>query len=352
MTADRPRVRKSFEIQQLEERTLFSTQVPITEPSNVTATALNPHSALISWADNSVNETSFVVVRTTDFITSEIVIKTQANTTSFIDNTLDPGTSYFYYVYAHSNVVGDSFQSNFASVTTPPVSLAQVIDRTLNVNRDADTDLVQIDKNASSTLVTVNGNVFGFANSTFDRIAILASATDNGMTIDSYGSAVVRGTANDDLVGVSQSLGIYYFKLNNAVFTVTQGAISRISVLTYTGADRISLGDGINGAIVSSGEGDDTIFGSVGPDRLDGGAGNDSIKGNAGNDVILGGAGDDTLYGQAGNDYLEGADGNDRLIGGDGNDVLSGGVGNDRLYGEFGLDTLVGGGGHDLLAQD
>lgn len=61
------------------------------------------------------------------------------------------------------------------------------------------------------------------------------------------------------------------------------------------------------------------------------GAGNDGLYGNAVANALNGGAGQDLLWGLGGNDRLLGAAGNDTLRGGLGDDTLTGGQGQDRF---------------------
>ena len=81
-------------------------------------------------------------------------------------------------------------------------------------------------------------------------------------------------------------------------------------------------------------ESDDELYGF--DDR------NDLISSGAGNDKLYGLFGDDTLAGGEGNDVLNGSDGDDTLIGGVGDDVLKGGVGSDSYL--FGI-----GDGRDIV---
>ena len=153
--------------------------------------------------------------------------------------------------------------------------------------------------------------------------------------------------------------------------------------------------------VLTTGAGDESLYGGSGNDILTSGAGDDSLQGDAGNDILDGGAGDDdatfdygsstsdltldatdttrwkqnsngtwssgtgagyeyqrfvadgetdyfkniedfTLIGGSGDDKLYGGDGWDRLYGGDGNDVLTGSGG--YLYGGAGNDVLTGSG--------
>lgn len=77
---------------------------------------------------------------------------------------------------------------------------------------------------------------------------------------------------------------------------------------------------------LSSGSGNDRLFGDQGTNRLSAGAGQDWLDGRGGHDTLFGGAGNDTLLGGAGDDRLYGGAGADRLIGGQGMDRLYGGT--------------------------
>ena len=94
-------------------------------------------------------------------------------------------------------------------------------------------------------------------------------------------------------------------------------------------------------ALVSGGDGNDRIRGSLGNDTINGDSGDDVIFGYDGDDRLNGGIGNDSVHGGNGNDTLWGESGDDRLNGGDGNDVLFGGQGTDYLVGGKGADTYV-----------
>jgi hypothetical protein len=117
-------------------------------------------------------------------------------------------------------------------------------------------------------------------------------------------------------------------------------------------------------AQISSGEGNDTIWGGGGMDSVDAGDGNDLIHAGG---TITTGDGDDTVWATGAHDKIYAGSGNNLLIGGPGNDVIYGGSGNDTIiagggtdkivagtgdtvaYGSNGPDTLVGGAGQDTL---
>ena len=95
-------------------------------PSGLTITTLQSAKIVITWSDNSNNETGFKIQRKeatggyTDFTT------TGANVTQYSDTIVTDGTSYYYRVCA-TNAAGDSAYSNEVSGITPlliPTSLS------------------------------------------------------------------------------------------------------------------------------------------------------------------------------------------------------------------------------------
>jgi Ca2+-binding RTX toxin-like protein len=77
-------------------------------------------------------------------------------------------------------------------------------------------------------------------------------------------------------------------------------------------------------AILSGGNGNDTLNGTNDNDTLDGGAGNDTLFGGRGDDTVIGGQGSDQAFLGAGNDTFI-------WFPGDGSDVVDGGAGFDTL---------------------
>jgi hypothetical protein len=106
-------------------------------PSNLTATAASATQVNLTWTNNATNQTGFHIDRATDSaFTQNLVTQTAAaSATSFVDSGLTTGTTYYYRVRAF-NAVGDSANSNTASVTTPtlpaPVSNLHVTKVTFN----------------------------------------------------------------------------------------------------------------------------------------------------------------------------------------------------------------------------
>jgi Ca2+-binding RTX toxin-like protein len=130
-------------------------------------------------------------------------------------------------------------------------------------------------------------------------------------------------------------------------------------------------------AVVSGGNGNDTITGSSFDDIICGGNGQDIIYGKDGSDRIFGQNGKDELYGDDAesscvpldpegpdglpdtaddvsplycDDFIEGGNAKDYIEGGDGDDILEGNNASDEIKGGFGSDTLDGGNGKDICS--
>jgi Ca2+-binding RTX toxin-like protein len=94
---------------------------------------------------------------------------------------------------------------------------------------------------------------------------------------------------------------------------------------------------------VTTGSGNDQLFGASLDDRFVANAGADVIYGRGGDDRLFGGSGDDNLNGEAGDDYLDGGAGADAMRGGGGNDVYIVADAGDSFIeaANEGVDTLI-----------
>jgi hypothetical protein len=93
---------------------------PPAAPTTLVAGAASDTRIDMSWADNSTDETSFVVERSADASFATVQATTlPANTTSWSDTGRTANTTYWYRVKA-VNAIGSSAYSNAASATTKP----------------------------------------------------------------------------------------------------------------------------------------------------------------------------------------------------------------------------------------
>ena len=131
--------------------------------------------------------------------------------------------------------------------------------------------------------------------------------------------------------------------LTDTVRIPAKRVTDRVLVSLGSGSDWLDLSGLTLRTVVSAGDGDDTVLGSMADDQISGGAGDDRL---------LGMGGEDSLFGDDGNDVLLGGAGSDRLEGGAGDDLVRGqGTSGDRISGGSGANTLDGGAGGDRLVE-
>jgi len=87
-------------------------------PSNLTATAEAGPQVSLAWTDNSLDETGFLIQRSTDGVTFSDLVTLPADSVSYVDLAVLPGLTYTYQVAAF-NAGGPSAFSNTASATIP-----------------------------------------------------------------------------------------------------------------------------------------------------------------------------------------------------------------------------------------
>ncbi len=91
---------------------------PPAGPSNLAANAVSCSQIDLAWTDNSDNETSFKIERSSNGIDFSEIDSVGSNITSYSDSTAAESTTYWYRVRAY-NAYGYSDYSNIASDTTP-----------------------------------------------------------------------------------------------------------------------------------------------------------------------------------------------------------------------------------------
>lgn len=87
-------------------------------PSNLSATATSSSTIMLSWADNSTNETGFEIERSGDGTNFSLIFTAAPDATNHTDDNLQAKTTYYYRLKA-AGTEGSSAYSNIANATTP-----------------------------------------------------------------------------------------------------------------------------------------------------------------------------------------------------------------------------------------
>lgn len=189
-------------------------------PSNLQANLSGPTVITLSWNDNSNNETSFRIWRRIGSVGSfSEIASVSPNVTSYQNNGLAAGVTYFYRVTA-INASGESNESNEASATTPGVSQTPPVapsSLTATANSSTQVTLSWSDnsgneagfrirrKNAESQewveVATVAANITNFQNSG------LSASTNYVYQVTAFNSVGESAASNEaDVTTLSQSV--------------------------------------------------------------------------------------------------------------------------------------------------
>jgi predicted esterase len=120
---------------------------PPAAPTSVIATAVNYHSNLIKWADNSSNESGFEVFRSTANTGPFVLVKTTpANATQYQDADLASATKYYYKVRAagstgESDFAGKGIDGIWVNATTKSATGTLTAPALLSANRESTTSV-------------------------------------------------------------------------------------------------------------------------------------------------------------------------------------------------------------------
>nr|WP_251007850.1 calcium-binding protein [Sphingobium sp. BHU LFT2] len=231
---------------------------------------------------------------------------------------------------------------------------------------------------------------FGYGNSPYysravqkytniEGISLVLGEADDFLTVEGDTDGVplfVDGGGGPDSISYasSSSEGVIF------ALDATPGVINRIDEkdVTFVNFERLQFwASGGNNVVtgaersdrLSTGTGNDILYGLGGHDDLYAGDGNDLVEGGAGDDVLDGGSGNDTLsyahavagvrvtlgtklYQDTGGSGFDQVSGFENIRGSAFNDDLTGDNGNNILSGLAGADRMVGRGGDDQYWVD
>jgi len=157
---------------------------PPNAPSNLTAAASGSSVINLSWADNSTDETGFVLQRSLTSGSGFTTIATlPANTTTYVNSGLTGSTTYYYRVQA-TNAAGSSAWSNTANATTDglPAAPSNLVAKSSGCRTIL---LTWVDNSTNETSFQLSRSLT--LNGTYTTIATLPANTtsysNNGLTL-------------------------------------------------------------------------------------------------------------------------------------------------------------------------
>lgn len=152
-----------------------SVMVPLA-PSNLTATPTLATQIDLSWSDNSTNEIGFRLERKTGTSIYADLSTVGANTTTFTDSDLAPGTTYTYRVYAYNSEGSSLAYSNEATAITatqPPSEITSFSPSAGSVGTTVIITGINFDTNPVKNLVVFNGAQVLAISSTSTNITVM-----------------------------------------------------------------------------------------------------------------------------------------------------------------------------------
>src|SRR5207249_3607532 len=176
-------------------------------PANLTAFTMSAAAVNLAWTDNSSNETSFRIERSTSGGMFNEIGSVGADVTAFSDTGLTAGTQYAYRVRA-ANVDGTSAYSNVASTVTAlpaaPTSLSAGAASTTQIN------LAWVDNASSETGFKIERSPDG---TLFSQIATLGANitaySDSGVSAGSqyyYRVKAYNGIGDSAYTNIASSI--------------------------------------------------------------------------------------------------------------------------------------------------
>jgi hypothetical protein len=218
---------------------LFTPNVPLA-PSGMGVDMITQTSMRLNWGDNATNEVGYVIYRSTDNVNFSFLTQIAANSTSFTDTLLSPGTTYFYQINAVSE---GALSTNLAlaGTTSPAGNLTSVqsgnwsdsatwggsVPSSADNVTIANGHTVTIDSSSALTVTVQSGGVLQFEATTARTLTVTQSVTINsGGTFQSNAA----GTQTGHILSVGTDL------INNGTIDFSTNANTAAAGIVFTGA--------------------------------------------------------------------------------------------------------------------
>ncbi len=167
--------------------------------------------ANLSWADNSLNETGFVVQRAGDagFTTELVTFKVAEDATSYSDDTIVPGQTYYYRVFA-TNVVGDTTQYPEPAIGFPTMTVNSEFSNSVSAMIPAVTPVAAPTNLTATLAVGPQVNLAWTDNATNETGFVIERSVNGGAFAQLATRGPRGGTGNTTFSDVTVAVGNTY----------------------------------------------------------------------------------------------------------------------------------------------
>jgi len=209
---------------------------PVAAPSGLAVSGLtSPLRAVLTWTDNSANELGFTVQRATDaaFTAGLTEFQVAADATTYTDNTIVPGQTFFYRVFA-TNTIGDTtaYQGDPEVVGFPHLTVQSPFSNTAELAPMAEPPAAPSGLAAALAGAPLRVNLTWVDNANNETGFTIQRATDSAFTAGlTTFSAAADATAYAD---ATVAAGSTYFYRVLATSAAGDSAWSNVAQITVT----------------------------------------------------------------------------------------------------------------------
>jgi hypothetical protein len=151
---------------------------PPAAPTNLSASLQAGPQALLTWTDNSKDETGFVIERSLDGVVFSVLAQVGSGVVSYTDSTISTGSTFTYRVVA-LNSAGSSVYSNTASISlAAPAAPSNLTAGAVRRGNNARVTLTWVDNSVNENGFTIQwASDAGFTNILMTTIASVNATT-------------------------------------------------------------------------------------------------------------------------------------------------------------------------------
>ncbi|MEK6795544.1 MAG: Calx-beta domain-containing protein [Spirochaetota bacterium] len=221
--------------------------IPIPVPTGLAASAQGASTILLSWTDNAVNETAYLIQRKTNGGNFVQVAHVPANTTSISDIVESMNNEYTYRIYGTNSTMRGEYSDSVSFIPGPPVapSLLEFSASVYSVNENDGTAQISVTRSGGSA-GTVSATYIiaaGTATAGGDFMAGTGTVSfSNGETTKIFSvtindDAVVEGNETVTLTLSAPTGGAVIGTQNAALLTIVENDTPSGNLLMYDGFD-------------------------------------------------------------------------------------------------------------------